>query len=221
MLASAFILGLAGSLHCAGMCGPLVLMTPVVGKTRSSFVASRLLYHLGRIAVYAALGLVFGAIGQSIALAGFQRGLSIFAGVAMLLAVLAAGPLKAQLWKMPLKLKSLFSAFLREPTFASIFALGAINGLLPCGLVYIAAAASAAQGRALDSIAYMSLFGLGTMPILISISLARRGFRASPFLQKLAPAAAIAVALLLIVRAEPFSLLANPARPTACPACTE
>jgi uncharacterized protein len=220
MLAAAFILGLAGSLHCAGMCGPLVLMTPVVGRTRGAFLASRLLYHAGRISTYAAIGLIFGAVGESVAFAGFQRWLSIAAGVSMLLALIAAGPLKAQLWRMPLKLKAAFGSFLRQPSIASILGLGAINGLLPCGLVYMAGAASIAAGGALSSIWYMLAFGLGTLPVMLSISLARRrlDFMSRPWLQKLAPITAGIVALLLIARGQPLALLASEA-PAGCPAC--
>jgi uncharacterized protein len=221
MLLTALILGLAGSLHCAGMCGPLVLLTPVVGSTRASMVASRLLYHGGRIAIYAALGLVFGAVGESVAFAGFQRWLSILVGVLMLVAVLAAGALKAQLWRMPLKLKSLFGTFLRKPTFSAVFALGAINGLLPCGLVYMAAAASIASGSALAAIQYMAAFGVGTLPVMLFISLAgkRLTFAPRPWLQKLAPISAAAVAILLIVRGQPLTLLTSSSPPVSCPAC--
>lgn len=220
MLAAAFILGLAGSLHCAGMCGPLLLMTPVVGRTRGAFVASRLLYHLGRLATYALIGLLFGTIGASVAFVGFQRWLSILAGGLMLLALIAAGPLKAQLWRMPLKLKSAFGSFLRSPSFKSIFALGAINGLLPCGLVYMAGAASIAAGGALESVLYMLAFGAGTLPMMLSISLARKHltFPTRPWLQNLAPATAAIVALLLIARGQPLAFVAS-APPASCPAC--
>src|SRR3954469_14309814 len=81
---TAFLLGLMGSLHCAGMCGPLVLMTPVVGHSRASRVASRVLYHLGRITTYALIGLLFGMIGKSIVFAGLQRWLSLVVGMLML-----------------------------------------------------------------------------------------------------------------------------------------
>lgn len=223
MLWTAFILGLAGSLHCAGMCGPLVLMTPVVGEGRRAFVFSRLLYHAGRVATYAMIGLLFGVVGESLVFAGLQRWLSILVGVGMLIAIIAAGPLKTQLWKMPLKLKSLFGVFLRTPSLMSVVALGAINGLLPCGLVYMAGAASIAAGGALDSLAYMTAFGAGTLPVMLTISLARNriDFFARPWLQKAAPIAAAAVAALLIARAQPLSLLAGEPSPAHCPACAE
>ena len=81
----AFALGLLGSLHCAAMCGPLLLALPVPAGGAGRFVAGRIVYQLGRIATYCLLGVVAGLVGKSIFLAGLQRGLSIALGVAMLL----------------------------------------------------------------------------------------------------------------------------------------
>jgi sulfite exporter TauE/SafE len=216
---AALLLGFFGSLHCAGMCGPLVLITPVIGNTPASIIASRALYHSGRIAVYVLLGLLFGVLGESLVLAGFQRWLSIAVGATMLLAIFAAIPFKSQLWRIPSFIKSLFGQFLHKRTFASIFALGATNGLLPCGLVYMAAAASIATGTIIHSMLYMSLFGLGTLPMLMAISFAGKRFNFSrlPFLQRLAPIAVTLVALLLIARGKPFSTA--PTAKTTCPFC--
>lgn len=73
---TAFLLGLVGSAHCAGMCGPLALALPATGNTRGTFLAGRLLYNAGRLVTYAALGAAFGLLGQTFALAGFQRWIS-------------------------------------------------------------------------------------------------------------------------------------------------
>ena len=209
-----------GSLHCAGMCGPLVLMTPVVGHTRASHIASRATYHLGRVATYAVIGLIFGLVGESIIFAGLQRWLSFVVGVLMLLALFASFSFKAQLTRIPFAIKSIFAKFIHQRTFVSIFALGATNGLLPCGLVYLAATASIAAGSIASAAAYMLLFGLGTLPMLLTISFAgqRLNLRRYPFLPKLAPIGAAAVAVLLIVRAQPQTLLSPQAKVT-CPAC--
>src|ERR1051325_380417 len=216
---TALLLGLAGSLHCAGMCGPLVLMTPVVGKTRSSFIASRLIYHAGRLTTYSLLGLCFGLIGESIVVVGLQRWLSTAAGVLMLVAVFAAMPVKARLTRIPIFVKSLFSKFLQKRSFSSVFALGATNGLLPCGLVYMTATASTAVGSLSASILYMLLFGLGTLPVLLAISFAGKHLNDSrkTLLQKLAPLAVALVAILLIVRGQPFTN--HVTSKNVCPAC--
>jgi uncharacterized protein len=218
---TAFLLGFMGSLHCAGMCGPLILMTPVVGASRVSIAASRMTYHTGRIGIYSVLGSLFGLIGESIALAGFQRWLSAASGLIIILALIAANPAKKNFLQMPAFLKSRFAAFLRQRSYVSILALGAINGLLPCGLVYVAATASVAAGGILESIVYMLLFGVGTLPMLLGVSLLRRRI---PFLQvrnvqRLAPFSVATVAILLIIRADPISLLRGGSGPALCPAC--
>ncbi len=220
---TALLLGLAGSVHCAGMCGPLVLLTPVAGNTRSAILTSRLLYHAGRITTYAAIGLIFGLVGESIAMAGFQRWISLIVGILMLLSVLASAPLKSRVTRFPRLVKSLFGILLRRRTFLSIFTLGATNGLLPCGLVYIAATASIAAGSATRSIAYMLLFGFGTFPILLTIALAQNRALLSriPALQKLTPITIAAVAIFQIARADPISLLSNTSSKPSCPACAK
>ena len=204
MLIAAFIMGFVGSLHCAAMCGPLVLAMPVVGTTKAQILTSRLIYNTGRIAAYSLLGLVFGAIGKSILLAGLQQWLSIAAGVAML-AVLIIGRMgaNASAWKTSAWIKSVFRTFLQRRSYTAIFALGAANGLLPCGLVYVAGAASAATGHLLQSAHYMVLFGAGTLPMMLGMGLC--GTSLMQFLQRfrltpLVPIAVSLVALSLILR---------------------
>jgi sulfite exporter TauE/SafE len=196
-------------------------MTPVIGNTPGSMLASRALYHSGRIAVYVVLGLLFGAIGESFVLAGFQRWLSLTVGALMIVAMLLAAPIKASLARVPLYIKSLFAEFLRKRTVTSVFALGAVNGLLPCGLVYMAATASISAGSIPKSVAAMALFGIGTLPMLVAISTAGRrlNFSRLPVIQKVMPLAVVAVAILLIVRSDPVQLFSGSAGKPKCPAC--
>jgi hypothetical protein len=217
---AAFLLGIMGSLHCAGMCGPLVLMTPVAGNSPASRLASRVLYHLGRITTYGLIGILFGAVGESMVFAGLQRWLSFVVGALMLLVLLFSASVKTRLTWIPLSIKSLFGKLLRQRSYGSIFALGATNGLLPCGLVYMAATASIATGRIASAAGYMILFGLGTMPLLLTISLVgpRLSLTRFPVLQKLAPVGAAFVALLLIARTDPQHLFSSQ-RHIDCPAC--
>jgi uncharacterized protein len=204
MFFSAFLLGLLGSLHCAAMCGPLALAVPVVGTTKSAILTSRLIYNLGRILTYGSLGLFFGAIGKSLLLAGFQQWLSITAGVAML-AFLIFGHKGAVTTasKFSAWIKNLFRRFLQRRSYTAILILGAANGLLPCGLVYMAGTASAATGDILQSAAYMIVFGLGTIPMMLGLTLFSRPLLA--FLQRfrpkpLVPIAVSFVAISLILR---------------------
>src|SRR4051812_30126523 len=87
---SAFLLGFIGSLHCAGMCGPLVLAMRVSHKNTSSWLLGRLIYNAGRGLVYGALGSLCGLIGATLVFAGLQRWLSIIAGIAMLAGLAAS-----------------------------------------------------------------------------------------------------------------------------------
>ena len=227
MLLAAFIMGFVGSLHCAAMCGPLALAVPVVGTTKSSFLASRLVYNLGRTLTYGALGLIFGAIGKSLFLAGFQQWLSIASGIAMLAFLIlghkrafAAGG-KTSTW-----IKQIFGRFLQRRSFAAIFTLGATNGLLPCGLVYMAGTASAATGEIVQSAFYMIVFGLGTLPMMLGLTLFSRPLLA--FLQRfrlkpLVPIALSVVAVSLILRGFALGIPYLSPAPSngnfACPAC--
>ncbi len=201
---TAFVLGLFGSLHCAGMCGPLALALPVTGCSRMSFLAGRAAYNLGRITAYCSLGVVVGLIGRSFAIAGLQRWASLGAG-AIILISFAASPhlgfgspaLDTVAW-----LKAGLAPLLRQRTIPAMFLLGALNGLLPCGLVYVACASAVAFGGFLSAITYMLAFGLGTLPLMLGIGLAGRNLQlALRFrFQRLIPICIITLGLLLLLR---------------------
>lgn len=170
---TALVLGLVGSLHCAGMCGPLALALPQGQRPFSAFLTGRLAYNAGRIVTYAGLGLVFGSVGQALLLAGFQRWVSIFLGALLILGLFASKRLA--LWQPVTRavnaLKSRLAVLLRQRSFGSLLTLGLLNGLLPCGLVYVAAAGATATGGVASGVQYMAAFGLGTLPMMLAISL--------------------------------------------------
>ncbi len=204
ILWTAFLLGFLGSAHCAGMCGPLVLAMPATGDGRRRRLRGRLAYNAGRLVTYAAIGSAFGLLGRSFALAGLQRWVSIAAGAAILSGLLTSsrfvsrGPI--QHWVT--SIKSRLGSLLRQPGFGSQFSFGLLNGLLPCGLVYAAAAGATATGSVFDGISYMLAFGLGTIPMMLALSLAGRHLQpALRFrLQRLVPVGLTIVAALLILR---------------------
>ena len=175
-LGTALALGLVGGLHCAGMCGPLMLALPVAGHSRHAFIAGRISYQLGRISVYAILGVVAGAIGQTLLLAGVQRWVSLTLGVVLLAGLLISPRLIEFPWMVLWisKLKRAMAQFLKRRSIASLAALGGLNGLLPCGLVYAAFAAASATSDAIEGATYMFVFGLGTAPTMLGISLSGR-----------------------------------------------
>lgn len=221
---TAFVLGLAGSLHCAAMCGPLSLLVPVTGPTMSQRLVSRLVYNGGRLFTYVILGGLFGIFGRAFAVAGLQRWLSITAGALILLA-LAFSIFDFRLFlgfnRIVAVVKSRFSQLLRNRTLFSITSLGALNGLLPCGLVYVACAAAGATAGALSGAIYMLVFGLGTVPMLVTIALGPGSFRLNPFgVKRLIPIIAAIAGILLIVRGLGLGIpYLSPSATGHCPAC--
>lgn len=173
---STFTIGLLGSLHCVGMCGPIALALPS-GKNKARFIAGRLFYNLGRIITYTIIGALFGLLGLSLSMAGFQQWLSIITGTVMIVMVLLpfkyANKLNLPLLhQLNLWLKKRFSYFFRNRQWYSHFFIGIFNGFLPCGLVYVALAAAIASGSIINGMLHMALFGLGTLPLMLSISMA-------------------------------------------------
>jgi len=201
---TALILGLAGSLHCAGMCGPLALALPMTGNNTAAFALGRAAYNLGRITTYILLGALFGLIGVTFALAGLQRWVSLAAGVVILATFLTSSriALNTPVTNAVTWLKSQLAKMLQRRTFGSLLLLGLLNGALPCGLVYVACAGAVATGRFLSGIEYMLVFGLGTIPIMLGIGLAGKKLQVAVRLrfQKVIPVCRVALAALLILR---------------------
>ncbi len=205
---SAFLLGLLGSLHCVGMCGPIVLMLPGSQAGRTRFLRSRALYNVGRIVTYVFMGGVVGMLGQGVAWAGYQKVLGIVAGSLMILSVTvperwietAVRSLGLQQWlgKLQARLKSL----LETGTDRSLFLVGVLNGFLPCGLVYSALAGSLAAGSAPGGMLFMALFGLGTAPALLATAMAgsiiSAGLRRK--ITRVVPVGVVLLGLLFILR---------------------
>jgi sulfite exporter TauE/SafE len=179
MYGTLLISGLLGSLgHCLGMCGPLMVMVGLQLRSgRPAALLAHLLYHGARIAVYAVLGAIIGSIGS---LLGVGSRLSHAAGIASL--VLGAGVILFGLgylgW-LPLGRLDAHSGWLdkamgravRQGGLFGIVLLGALNGLLPCGLVYSALLMAATAGGPVPGAVGMALFGVGTLPPLLVVGL--------------------------------------------------
>ena len=200
----AIALGLLGSLHCAAMCGPLMLALPGRADGVGRFITGRLIYQLGRVTTYALLGLVAGLVGKSFFIAGCQLWLSIALGVVILVVFFISKKVavSAPVVQLVVKLKTAMSAQLQRRNFRSLGLLGMLNGLLPCGLVYVALAGAVALGSFGQALVFMLLFGLGTLPMLLAISLSGKLFPVA-WRQKLRgaiPAGVCVLALLLILR---------------------
>lgn len=200
ILISAFLLGLGSSLHCIGMCGPLVMAVPFP-KSRENFV-SKSLYFIGKATAYGTLGCAVGFLGWQILFGKAQQYLSLFSGI-MILLLLVVPLLKIKLYKFPFQkqFQKLFHRIKTNPRAIHFFQLGFLNGLLPCGMVYMAMAVAFAGGSAWTGFFAMFLFGLGTMPALWLLTIAKKKVKLSrTFLKKMSTGIAVVVALLLILR---------------------
>jgi sulfite exporter TauE/SafE len=208
MLYTALLFGLISSFHCIGMCGPIAMMLPIDRSNQTKKVFQILLYHLGRLTAYGMLGLFFGILGKGLFLAGFQQKLSIFVGIMMIIFVIVPEKKLAQynfskpIYKLISKVKSHLGAQFKRKSPDALFTIGLLNGFLPCGLVYAALFGAIAMQSELLGVAYMVLYGIGTIPMMSAVVLISN-FITVPVrnrIQKLIPIVVILIGSLFIVR---------------------
>ena len=172
---TAFIMGIVGNFHCLGMCGPIALAVPIKRDSTATKILSIFLYNGGRIMIYSFFGILFGMFGRGIFLAGFQQVLSIILGSVIVLGVLFPyigmkfNMLKSPIFMQVGKLKNAFHRQFKKTGYRSIFTIGMLNGLLPCGLVFMALAGAIASGTWQSGMIYMMLFGIGTLPVMVAL----------------------------------------------------
>lgn len=205
MIWTALVLGFLGSFHCLGMCGPIALAVSAAGKR--NYWINKLLYNLGRTMTYGLLGWFMGMLGWGLQLAGFQQGLSILlGGTIIIFALLYKKSEKALagggIYGLAAKVKSFLGFWLKKGSLSAFFMIGMVNGILPCGMVYIALLASLALSDPLLGSLYMIVFGLGTVPLLFLLMIGSDFL--SPRLRyrffKLMPYFAVFIGMLFIVR---------------------
>jgi sulfite exporter TauE/SafE len=176
--ASALLLGLVGSLHCAGMCGPIAVALPLNNRSWFSRISGGLLYNAGRTVTYGLMGIVLGLAGMGIALGGMQQWVSVAVGAIMVLSVLV--PRLGKFGNRIIQVTDSMTSHFKKPliklfkqrTYSSLLLIGLLNGFLPCGLVYIALAGALLMSKPHEGFLYMIFFGIGTIPMLLVISLA-------------------------------------------------
>ena len=221
-----FAIGLVGSFHCVGMCGPIALALPVVFESNVKLFLSRLLYNLGRVITYAMFGAVlglfsnrivvtyamFGAVlglfSNRIVVIGLQQYTSIIIGVLIVLYVVTPRKYKAKLSSTKVyssinnSIKKGFNKVTQNKSTSSFLLIGIINGFLPCGLVYVALAGAINTGGVISGAAFMALFGLGTLPVMFITSVAGKyinvGVRRK--INKLVPVFAFILGVIFILR---------------------
>lgn len=167
--ALAFFIGFFGSVHCIGMCGPLAFAVPSFHSNRLLVLADKLMYQAGRVLSYSVLGVVTGIIGRELWLSGMQQSLSIVTGILIVMAALSRLFKRSVARYTPsaflVPFNRLFGYALKHR--ANHLIVGMLNGLLPCGFVYLALAGAVNTGTAANSAAYMFFFGLGTLPLML------------------------------------------------------
>lgn len=207
-LIAGFTLGFAGSLHCVGMCGPLSLALPTHHLSGAAKFVSLLLYQFGRVITYAVLGLIFGFAGRGIYIAGVQQWFSITMGmVVLLIAILYFAQQKSIqlsfLNRFYLAVsKQIGRIILQYPGMSGFLLLGMANGLLPCGMVYIALAATLSFYKVYQAVGFMALFGAGTLPAMMLVGYGGRLFNPviKSLFRKSIPFFITATGIILILR---------------------
>ena len=207
MFLSAIIFGLLGSFHCVGMCGPIAFMLPIDRTNKVKGFFQILSYHLGRLFTYSLIGLLFGLLGKSFYLFGFQQQICIVVGVLMILFILFPKIFKKvniskTISNVIFKVKNTLGKELKNKRNDTFFTIGFLNGFLPCGLVYMAIFGALATTNAFSGSFYMFLFGLGTIPLMTSVvylgNFTKGTFRKK--IQQAIPVFVFCIGLLFILR---------------------
>nr|WP_294906111.1 sulfite exporter TauE/SafE family protein [uncultured Lacibacter sp.] len=201
------LLGFFSSLHCIGMCGPLALALPVQHLPEWQQRLAAVTYNAGRVVTYAFFGLLFGLAGRSLHIAGLQQWLSIISGSFILLFIINYYLLKKAVqpaWTLKLHaaVQQLMIRTLHTKHKAGYLLLGMVNGLLPCGMVYVALAAALNFHEVKESVFFMSSFGAGTIPLMILLNILGSSFSFSvrSRIKKVVPYLMTVTAVLLILR---------------------
>lgn len=177
LILSALALGFASGFHCIGMCGPIALSLGLTKKQAANYYLQNLTYQFGRIVTYSLLGALLGILGQGFEMAGFQKYLTIGAGILLIIMAVFSFGGKDFASKIPFLSKFLFKVkmnlgkFMQKADYKSRFSTGILNGFFPCGMVYMALTASLAAGGIWQGATFMALFGLGTLPFMFFVVL--------------------------------------------------
>jgi uncharacterized protein len=171
-LIHSFVLGLAGSFHCIGMCGPIALALPLNRSSSISILIGILTANIGRIITYMLLGFLIGSIGFSLNLFRVFQLLSMLFGVGLILIAWRKQWLKRIEFRVPrlqLWVSKKMGLLLKQHGAFKLFGIGLLNGLLPCGMIFLALANALLAENPLGSATAMAAFGFGTLPALIGV----------------------------------------------------
>lgn len=178
----ALTMGLTSSFHCIGMCGPIALALPIQRTGKFKQILSLLSYNGGRALSYAFFGALLGLMGSALAWVGYLRYFSILAGLLMVGYVVFQKKSDTFLhapgfWQKSVQsVKRLMAKLLQSGNPFHFLFLGMLNGLLPCGMVYLALISSLATGNMYGGAVYMFVFGLGTLPVMMAVGFFKQLF---------------------------------------------
>lgn len=203
LFTTAFVLGLSSSFHCVGMCGPLLLAVPTRASNNYQWLEI-IIYHAARIFTYALLGILVGFAGWRLQVANLQQFFSLTIGVILLIYVFAGRFFADASWLLAFN-KMIFSFFgfaAKQKGQWGTLLLGVANGLLPCGMVYIALTGAMATAKISDAATFMLLFGVGTLPLLFVFNFygVRLQAAVKQRIKLIAPLVIIIMGLLLILK---------------------
>jgi uncharacterized protein len=176
---TALVMGFAGSLHCAGMCSPLAMAI----TSQRPFLFNKIIYNSGRIFTYGILGAIAASFGSLFMITPYQGVISFIVGALFLLMGIGAISgvripfITATLTNFTGRLKSLFNFWLKKKNNLAVLIMGMLNGLLPCGLTYLAMTYCFIMPSMWEGFWFMMLFGVGTWPVMIGFTwLLGKGF---------------------------------------------
>jgi sulfite exporter TauE/SafE len=219
----AFMIGILGSVHCVGMCGPLAFAVPSLKPGLGYLIFDKVTYQIGRIISYSILGALIGLIGSQLWMAGLQQILSLLTGCLILLAALSRLFKLASNYQSSYLLKPfnyLFGYAIKHK--ANHLIIGIINGFLPCGFVYLAMAAAVNTQSVSTAVEYMFWFGVGTTPLML-IAVLTVGFTRNLVrvrINKVVPYLMLALGVWFILRGLDLNIpYLSPAAPAAAVNC--
>lgn len=207
-LLTALTIGFLGSFHCIGMCGPIAVALPVPKSSNIVFFSGRVLYNFGRLISYGIMGLLFGFLGKGFVAWGYQQSLSIALGVIIIILLVIPAKYKNKflgmniILKITEPLKRSIGKLFKRTSLPSFLLIGFLNGFLPCGFVYIGLAGAAATGSPVTGMLFMVLFGLGTVPAMLAVSLFGKliSLNVRKKISRAIPVLAFMLALIFILR---------------------
>jgi sulfite exporter TauE/SafE len=200
----ALLMGFTGSLHCAGMCGPIMWIMPFQFFKGFKKIFAIGLYHIGRISVYAFLAVILHSF-RNLFEPQVQQYISVALGVSLLvIGIVSFVPNHLLKFKLPWAelVKKQLGNVVGKPGLGSITLVGILNGMLPCGLVYMALSSSMAATTTPQAAALMYVFGMGTLPMLVGITVLKSKllFLRTNHIKKLVPIVVFSFGCLFVLR---------------------